>query len=241
MRSDTQFVSLTTRFNDILNKISQIVEKARKNQSTRRLLRSILKDLTTVVKDIKQYNEDLDQPREEIKNLINVNDLEECACNCSSVNTLWNKCLSWLRNDSFNVKDVKETLYKVREILELLNNENFEQKLKEDGPSIKSSFDVPENPKFTVGLDIPFSKLKMELLRDGSSTLVLTGLGGLGKTTLATKLCWDEHVKGKSNSYLVPSCMISMGYFILIHELSCFYVLEFGLSMVQPYKTNSVW
>jgi GTPase SAR1 family protein len=28
---------------------------------------------------------------------------------------------------------------------------------------------------------------------------VLTGMGGLGKTTLATKLCWDEHVKGKSS------------------------------------------
>jgi uncharacterized protein YoxC len=209
MNSATQIVSLTTRFHDILNKISQIIEKARKSQSKRQLLRSIIKDLTPVVQDIKQYNEHLDHPREEIKTLIEENVAKESASKCSSENSWCSKCFYWFKKDSyvadddadkesFTVKDVKETLYKVREILELLNNENFEHKFNEAGPPIKSPFGVPENPKFTVGLDIPFSKLKMELLKDGSSTLVLTGMGGLGKTTLATKLCWDEHVKGKS-------------------------------------------
>jgi hypothetical protein len=165
-------------------------------------LRSILKDLTSVVQDIKQYNENSDHPREEIKTLIEENYAGESSCKCS-----WFRKDSYVvvddddddDNESITVKDVKETLYKVREILELLSNENFEQKFNEAaGPTIfKCPFGVLENPKFIVGLDIPFSKLKMELLKDGSSTLVLTGMGGLGKTTLATKLCWDEHVKGK--------------------------------------------
>ncbi|XP_058735739.1 probable disease resistance protein At5g66900 [Vicia villosa] len=208
MSSATQILSLTTRFHDILNKISQILEKARNNKRTRRLLRSTLRDLTPLVKDINQYNQHLNQPRLEINSLIQ----ENVACKCSSHNTLWSKCLSWFGNgssvvddsESLTVKDVRETLYKVRKILELINNENFEQKLNENGGApFKSSFGVPENPEFTVGLDIPFTKLKIELLKDGSSTLVLTGLGGLGKTTLATKLCWDEHVKAKFKENMI--------------------------------------
>jgi len=62
---------------------------------------------------------------------------------------------------------------------------------------MKRPFGVPEEPEFTVGLDVPFSKLKMELLNEPASIIVLTGFGGSGKTTLATKLCWDQQVMGK--------------------------------------------
>jgi len=196
MSSATHIITLSTRFqfHDVLNKISQMVEKAQKNQSSRRSLRLILKDLSPVVQDIKHYNEHLDHPREEINSLIEENDAGESACKSSSQNDFYVVD----ENQSLIVNDVEQTLYKAREILELLNHENLEHKFNEAGPPFKLPFDVPENPKFTVGLDIPFSKLKMELLRGGSSTLVLTGLGGLGKTTLATMLCWDEQVKGKS-------------------------------------------
>ncbi|KAL5063915.1 hypothetical protein RYX36_025652 [Vicia faba] len=207
MSSATHILALTTRFHDVLDKILQILEKARNNKRTRRLLRSALKDLTPLVKDINQYNQHLNQPRLEINSLIQENLVQQTACKCTSDNTLWNKCLSWFRIDndeSLTVKDVKETLHEVREILELINNENFEHKLNEEGGApFKSAFGVPENPEFTVGLDIPFNKLKMELLKDGSSTLVLTGMGGLGKTTLATKLCWDQHVKAKFNENII--------------------------------------
>ncbi|KAL2333606.1 hypothetical protein Fmac_014819 [Flemingia macrophylla] len=62
---------------------------------------------------------------------------------------------------------------------------------------IMRPFGVREKPEFSVGLDVPMSKLKMELLKEGVSIIVLTGLGGSGKTTLATNLCWDEQIKGK--------------------------------------------
>ncbi|KAL2333610.1 hypothetical protein Fmac_014823 [Flemingia macrophylla] len=69
--------------------------------------------------------------------------------------------------------------------------------MEESAQAMKRPFGVPEKQEFSVGLDVPLSKLKMELLKEGVSTMVLTGLGGSGKTTLVTKLCWDEQVKGK--------------------------------------------
>ncbi|KAK7346513.1 hypothetical protein VNO80_21034 [Phaseolus coccineus] len=69
--------------------------------------------------------------------------------------------------------------------------------MEETAQQIKRPFGIPEKPEFTVGLDVPLSKLKMNVLREGVSVIVLTGLGGSGKTTLATMLCWDEQVMGK--------------------------------------------
>ncbi|XP_058784343.1 probable disease resistance protein At5g66900 [Vicia villosa] len=43
----------------------------------------------------------------------------------------------------------------------------------------------------------PLNKLKMELVKDGVSVLVLTGLGGSGKSILAKKRCWHPQIKGK--------------------------------------------
>ncbi|XP_027347005.1 probable disease resistance protein At5g66900 [Abrus precatorius] len=213
MGETTQCVALGTLFQDRLKMILEIVEKGQKSESNKQILRSTLKDMTPVVEEIKQYNEHLNPPREEINNLIKEKDAkEEFVCKSSSMNCCWEKCLSCLlygfahkRDDSFAIddkqalmaNDIKETLCKVREILELLSKENYQQKLSGVGAPMKCPFGVPENPEFTVGLDVPLSKLKMEVLNEGVSIIVLTGVGGMGKTTLATKLCWDEQVKGK--------------------------------------------
>jgi len=70
--------------------------------------------------------------------------------------------------------------------------------MEETAQQIKRPFGIPEKPEFTVGLDVPLSKLKTNVLSEGVSVTVLTGLGGSGKTTLATMLCWDEQVIGRS-------------------------------------------
>ncbi|XP_021809439.1 probable disease resistance protein At5g66900 [Prunus avium] len=59
---------------------------------------------------------------------------------------------------------------------------------------------IPEPPPFTVGLDAHVEELKLELLKDEASMLVVTGLGGCGKTTLAQKVCEDQKVKEKFRS-----------------------------------------
>jgi len=200
--------------------VMDIVEKGRKNKRTKRILRSTLMNMTLVVQEIKQYNEHLNPPREEIITLIKEKDAgEEIVCNSCSRSLWWTKFLSWFspygegilhdKNDSLTaddkqVKDIKNALYKVREIIELLDIENFEQKLKGSGTPIKCPFGVPENPEFTVGFGPLLSKLKMELLEEGVSTVLLSGMGGSGKTTLATKLCKEEEIKGKGSFFFGP-------------------------------------
>jgi len=74
-------------------------------------------------------------------------------------------------------------------------------------PRMNGPFGVPQKPEFSVGLDEPLSKVKMDLLNGPKSIIELTGLGGSGKTTLATVLCWDEQIKGKCFSTLI-NCLL---------------------------------
>ncbi|KAK7331123.1 hypothetical protein VNO77_25337 [Canavalia gladiata] len=55
----------------------------------------------------------------------------------------------------------------------------------------------PQNSNLIVGLEISLNSLKTQLLPNSTSVLVLTGLAGSGKTTLATLLCSDQQVKDK--------------------------------------------
>ncbi|KAI5319388.1 hypothetical protein L3X38_039096 [Prunus dulcis] len=76
---------------------------------------------------------------------------------------------------------------------------------------------IPEPPPFTVGLDVHVEELKMELLKDEASMLVVTGLGGCGKTTLAQKICKDQKVKEKFKGNL---------FFVIVSKKSNCLVLQ---------------
>ncbi|KAM5576401.1 putative disease resistance protein [Rosa sericea] len=130
-------------------------------------------------------------------------------------------------------RDVKETLVGVKNVETVVQRVDASvAELKEEGMSVmKVTLDevrnlgtmvrridkkgevqnpldceVPEPPLVTVGLYVPLRELKMKLLKnDNVSMLVLTAPGGCGKTTLATKFCQDEEVKGifKNNIFFV--------------------------------------
>ncbi|XP_010270809.1 PREDICTED: putative disease resistance protein At5g47280 [Nelumbo nucifera] len=55
---------------------------------------------------------------------------------------------------------------------------------------------VPGLPSLTVGLDVPLKELKIELFEEGVTVVVLSAPGGCGKTTLASRLCHDQEVRG---------------------------------------------
>lgn len=61
-----------------------------------------------------------------------------------------------------------------------------------------SSYEPPDRPPFTIGLDKPLEELKMWVRKDGEPIFVLTAPGGFGKTTLATEFCHDQDVQGNS-------------------------------------------
>ncbi|PRQ47887.1 putative transferase, protein kinase RLK-Pelle-RLCK-VIIa-2 family [Rosa chinensis] len=62
---------------------------------------------------------------------------------------------------------------------------------------VPNCFEVPEPPLFTVGLDVALKEMKMKLLEDGFTKIVVWGVGGVGKTTLVKMLCHDQEVKDK--------------------------------------------
>ncbi|KAB1201830.1 hypothetical protein CJ030_MR8G004366 [Morella rubra] len=63
----------------------------------------------------------------------------------------------------------------------------------------------PGPPEFSVGLEKPLWELKMRLLKEEVSLLLLTAPEGCGKTTLVKLLCHDEDIKDiyKGNLFFV--------------------------------------
>ncbi|GAU17398.1 hypothetical protein TSUD_232740 [Trifolium subterraneum] len=85
-------------------------------------------------------------------------------------------------------------LAKVTEILDILMNVKISGQFDEKQNTALCG--APEAPH-CMGMDELLIDLKIEMMKDGVSVRVLTGLGGSGKTTLAKKLCSDPQIEGK--------------------------------------------
>ncbi|XP_057975707.1 probable disease resistance protein At5g66900 [Malania oleifera] len=177
-----------------------------------------------LVSEIERLNDKLDRPRSETQRLIiKLEEGKEIVSKCSKVQR-WDYCRKYryskkiLKLDQslqrfFNVeltvgeaRDVKQLLVEMQDAIRKLDR--LSERSSSGGGSWCGSEGcaAPELPSLTVGLEVPLRDLKSLMVsRDGVSVLVLSGAGGYGKTTLASKFCRDEEVKGmfKENIFFV--------------------------------------
>ncbi|GAU17402.1 hypothetical protein TSUD_232780 [Trifolium subterraneum] len=188
----------------------QIITKGRKFRQTLKTNIETLDALAPLVEEMKGFNDLLDRPSEEIERLEkHMREGKEIVE--KSKKFTWRKFFSFpgqqvklkkqddkLKRDlsvivqAQNKRDLMEVLTKVNGIFEFLMK-NLGQF---DGIQIRGLRGAPDEPQ-CIGMVEPLKKLKSEMMKDSVSVLVLTGLGGSGKTTLAKKFCWDKQIKGK--------------------------------------------
>jgi hypothetical protein len=170
-----------------------------------------------IVEQIKDYSDLLGRPREEIERFeTHIKEGKELVRKSKKL-TRWKffrfshyqtklkkKDEDLLRHLAVNLqvenrRDLMEMLAKVNVILEIImRKENLcgAQIWGLSGNQIWGVCGAPKEPGQFVGMEEPLNNLKIEMMKDGVSVHVLTGMGGLGKTHLAMKLCWDSQIKG---------------------------------------------
>lgn len=119
---------------------------------------------------------------------------------------------------------VREFQEKIKELIEVQGSPIIARDLQRLGTEVKNlhkqleaatiaeqpinstSQDVPDMPNFVVGLETCVNAVKQILLQDDVDRLGITGMGGSGKTTLASALCNNMQVKAsfRNNIVFIP-------------------------------------
>ncbi|KAK7848880.1 putative disease resistance protein, partial [Quercus suber] len=169
-------------------------------------LSATLESLESLVKEIRRLNLALDLPEKEIERLVKLmKNGTKLVDKCSKIQpyNIFSKAYYALKIKELNEAIEKfckvelqvqigrttlQTLVGVNDIRERMNNQRMRFGLR--------TLSVSRPRDYIVGLDLPLKELKMELKKKEEQVLLLTALGGCGKTTLVKMLCWDDEIKG---------------------------------------------
>ncbi|KAI9088944.1 hypothetical protein K1719_029223 [Acacia pycnantha] len=190
-----------------------LVDKVINFPTRREELRDTVQRLTPLIRQMKAHDETLDRPLDQIERMLTEFQESEKLVRKYS-NPRWWKSLSLpfyhdrlqgrakkleraitIDMQVYTARDVKEILSTLSTLKEIMLT-SFSG-LTGKGTVIEGLYGAPEKPKYTVGLDGALNRTKNELLNGDEPVLLLTGLPGSGKTTMAKELCWDPHVKAK--------------------------------------------
>ncbi|KAJ7963199.1 Disease resistance protein [Quillaja saponaria] len=192
---------------ELLSAVLEAKDKTIQFKSVLEKIKTTLESIGPVIEEIEKYHEELDRRKGELERLIEqMKEGKVLVGKCIKIR--WWNCWSkphyhdkltdldeaierFFKFDlaAQTARDGMQTLVKVTEMHSVIMSSSVTE--------MKGLCLPPKPPEFTVGLDGHVEELKRRLLNGGVSVIVITATGGLGKTTLAKKLCWDEKIQGK--------------------------------------------
>ncbi|XP_062156398.1 probable disease resistance protein At5g66900 [Alnus glutinosa] len=189
--------ALGEAFSLLSGTVQVAVKEARMFKSILKRLKSTLDSVKPLVEEIGCLNRQVGRREEDVKRLIEeMNKGKELVLKCSKIS--WWNCRKKSQYLS-KLHELKEDIDRFFQVETLAGvNAIRQNSLGVSYGGLSSlSCAVPRPPGFIVGLDVHMKELKMQLLKEKVSLLVLTAPGGCGKTTLVKMLCQDEEIKGK--------------------------------------------
>ncbi|KAJ7963275.1 Disease resistance protein [Quillaja saponaria] len=195
-------------FGELLSAVLEVKDKIFPFNPSLKKLKSTIESIAPVIEEIHKYDEYLDSRKEDLEKLIKLmQEGKELVRKCSKIRwwNSWSK--SHYRKKLCELDEAIEQFFKL-DLADLMDRDalKISVKVKEMQSQIISSGVTermealsapPQPPEFTVGLNGHVEVLKGRLLNSGVSVIVITAPGGMGKTTLAKMLCWDNEIKDK--------------------------------------------
>ncbi|XP_010547507.1 PREDICTED: probable disease resistance protein At5g66900 [Tarenaya hassleriana] len=201
--------ALGAPFAVLLDAIIAEAKKVRAFKSLFKNLASTMESLIPIAKEIDSMYDKLDLQKKELKDLIDtIGRAQKLVRECSQI--WWFDIYSKSRYSS-KIKKIDQDFLRFLQInIQLLIFENLLKtmcsmksvhekidRMRSGGNQFTDLCSAPEPERVAVGLNRPLMELKEKLFDDGTSAVVVSAPPGCGKTTLVTKLCHDEQVKGK--------------------------------------------